>query len=663
MKKQTKQLLVASTFAFALATGTFGVATWGTASADVQTNANIAMIDGASLRLEDEDLDIKFGLRFKTEINQAWYDKLTNPQVYTLLLPTDLLNDGELTVDSKTTLHAIEADVDETKKYVVGENYRFNVVLTDIPEEDYSRDISVRSYVVSDEGTYYATNIVSRSVVYVANGAIELDIENGENKYEAVEKYLVSGVSIVDTGFEINGRSRSLNASVSYREGVSQTVQNRLNEKYPMSYSVETTTADASFDENGKFSATAEGTTTVKATCGNLGSATATVMSYLPTYGELFNFDAIDVTQLENFNSAIDLKAVSYNEQQAISYEQHSVGTQEYVGFNAYTPTWFRDKKFDTATITVCLNEETGDTSMSWLFLGHNDWSMYQGNANYQLSNAGEEKEFTIGLKNGHAPATQFDKNSTDGICGCAIITKARNTVTAQATFYVTNVSFGINDIESFGETVNLYDKFYTDANSATFTFTPNGSATAEQILNPEAFVANKSGTVTASISAEGYQTGTVTANYARTILVDFSAPIDTSSMKTRNTALNLRSVAYGDGYAIAFDFEHTEQEVGQDEYFGITMPKPEWIANFETVTITATLLAETGTSSTYLFYNVSDNTNFGILDDVGNVKTMTFETTHGEFTKNGVINLFWKLRQRDNVVSGTIIITDITFS
>ena len=235
MKKQTKQLLVASTFAFALATGTFGVATWGTASADVQTNANIAMIDGASLRLEDEDLDIKFGLRFKTEINQAWYDKLTNPQVYTLLLPTDLLNDGELTVDSKTTLHAIEADVDETKKYVVGENYRFNVVLTDIPEEDYSRDISVRSYVVSDEGTYYATNIVSRSVVYVANGAIELDIENGENKYEAVEKYLVSGVSIVDTGFEINGRSRSLNASVSYREGVSQTVQNRLNEKYPMS--------------------------------------------------------------------------------------------------------------------------------------------------------------------------------------------------------------------------------------------------------------------------------------------------------------------------------------------------------------------------------------------------------------------------------------------
>ena len=75
------------------------------------------------------------------------------------------------------------------------------------------------------------------------------------------------------------------------------------------------------------------------------------------------------------------------------------------------------------------------------------------------------------------------------------------------------------------------------------------------------------------------------------------------------------------------------------------------------------TLLSEEGvTDATYLFFNQTEPVST-IVDNPNSLKTIEVNVSNVELIKNGKFNLFWKLRQRDLTVKGTMLITGISFS
>lgn len=699
MKKNLRKVTLASVFACALLAGSLGALNVNVASAAVATDeAKLTMVNGASLRLENTEANIPFGMRFRTQIvDTAWYDSLTNPQVYTVLLPTDLLGEAELTKD---TANAVVVDIDEAKKYTVGTQYYFNAVLKGIPDDDengYAREISARSYIEYGEAgnrQYLYTPLaedsyssVARSVVEVANAAIELDITDSTKDYSAVEKYLVTGIEANGTGLMLGGAGGSLGAKLAYSEGVSDAVKAHLDAKYPLTYGQSSNAAAATIDELGVLTAgETEGTANITVSCAALGGLekTVSVQAYLPTYGELINFNAIDWTTISSYGAPIDLKVIPNGDKQAISYKMETVkDVPNDVGFYVYrnnynAPEWFQSRRFDNVSITIALTEEGEVKDSNWWLFSTCDYSKYNGSASYQLTNASQgDVEFTRDL-----PAT---KNETDNFykkTTAAIWTRARNkNYTTSATFAVKDVTFGIWDIESTGNTVNLNEKFYVDGtnNSATYTFTPNGSTTAQTIDNPTAFAATEDGVITATISADGYKAGTVTAQYDYTKLlpygqlVDFT-DIDMTQISAVGGAKDLKAVDLdgieGGKQGISFVFDATSQK-----QMGIKIARPAWFENFDTVYLTVEIEETAGTlsgdliSGTFAMYaydtvnwveyaNKQEKTIDISRGTEGNTTTQRYNKMIAE---DGYLTFSWRNRQ-SQTVTATITIKDITF-
>lgn len=687
MKKNLRKVTLASIFACALLTGSLGALNVNVASAVATEPEKFTMVDGASLRLENTDENIPFGMRFKTEVDPAWYDSLTNPQVYTVLLPTDMLGEAELTAE---TDDAVIVDIDESKIYTVfagtdEEAYRFNTVLKNIPEDEYTREISVRSYITADNldnpvYTPLATDSyssVARSVTKVADLALTKDIDENTDKYSAVEKYLIKGIEANGTGLMIGGAGGYLGAKLAYNEGISDEVKAHLDAKYPLAYASDNEVA-ATIDELGKLTAgDTEGTANITVSCAALGlEKEVAVQAYVPTYGELINFNAIDWTTISTYGTPIDLKAVRNGDKQAISYKMETVkGKSSYVGFYVYrnnhnAPEWFQSRRFDNVSITVALTEEGEVKDSNWWLLGTSNYSKYQGKNDYQLGNAGDEKKFTRDL-----PATA--DTSDDGFykkTAAAIWTRARNTnYTTSATFAVKDVTFGIWDIaNTTGNTVNLLEKFYVDGtnNSASFTFTPTGG-TAQAIDNPTAFAATEDGVITATISANGYKAGTVTAKYDYTKVVPYGQLVDfndidmTQILPAKDGAKDLNAVDLGNGkQGIQFTYETTTAAKSEQ---GIKIARPSWFENFDSVNLTVQI-TETGGDTTGNFCMYVWDTSV-VWDN--NTKTVDItrgteaDTTTKRYNKmieeDGYLTFLFRSRQ-NNVVTATVLITDITF-
>ncbi|MBQ7368694.1 MAG: hypothetical protein IJW60_03180, partial [Clostridia bacterium] len=680
MKKNSRKVTLASVFACALLASSLGALNVNVASAVATEPEKFTMVDGASLRLENTDENIPFGMRFKTEVDPAWYDSLTNPQVYTVLLPTDMLGEAELTAE---TDDAVIVDIDESKIYTVfagtdEEAYRFNAVLKNIPEDGYTREISVRSYITADNldnpvYTPLATDSyssVARSVTKVADLALTKDIDENTDKYSAVEKYLIKGIEANGTGLMIGGEGGYLGAKLAYNEGISDAVKAHLDAKYPLAYASDNEVA-ATIDEFGVLTAgDTEGTANITVSCAALGlEKTVAVQAYVPTYGELINFNAIDWTTISTYGAPIDLKVVRNGDKQAISYKMETVtGYPNYVGFYVYqnhynAPEWFQSRRFDNVSITVALTEEGEEKGSNWWLLGTCDYSKYQGNSNYQLGNAVDEKKFTRDL-----PATA---DKTDGFYKkntAAIWTQARNkNYTTSATFAVKDVTFGIWDIaNTTGNTVNLLEKFYVDGtnNSASFTFTPTGG-TAQAIDNPTAFAATEDGVITATISANGYKAGTVTAKYDYTKVVPYGQLVDfndidmTQILPAKNGAKDLKAVDLGNGkQGIQFTYETTTAAKSEQ---GIKIARPSWFENFDSVYLTVQI-TETGGDTTGSFCMYEWDTS--VVWDYNNTQTVDitrgtedFTTTHRYnkmIAENGYLTFSFRSRH-SKIVTATV--------
>ncbi len=490
MRNDAKKWILTGLFTCALAISTVGVVGVTTANAEIVTNENVAMVDGAALRLEDSELGIDFGLRFKTEIDKTYYDGLTNAKVYTVLLPTDSVSD-ELTADSTGIVSVQNAD---EKKYVVGDNYRFNTVLTDIPTAAYGMDISVRSYVVSDNGTVYATNTVSRSVAYVADAALTLDAE----KYAAVAKYCVSNLSVADTGLKL-GATGNVNATLSYFDDVTVGVQAIIQDQFPLTYTSgneDVVTVNA----NGVMTAKAAGEAEITVANEALGiSKTITVTVTAPVYGELINFNSIDAASLSTYNASTEnLSVVDYNGKQAIAFTldhtEAEVGKDEYAGVRIATPAW--KGHFDTISVTYYVAELTDTTSTYWLLGDTSNTGIAVGK--------GQTRTITKTVSYGNL--------NNNGLCFFVRLRQKNNV--AKAVIYVTDITFGFNDIAvTSGSSVNVLDSLgYTAEELSNVTFTPT-SGTASAVSDLTAFAPTESGTLTFTVSKAGYAPATFSAN------------------------------------------------------------------------------------------------------------------------------------------------------
>lgn len=417
MKNSMRKMILAGVFACAFATTAIGVANLNVAAdgtVTVTTNENVKMVQSGSLRVEKEvDGDtVPFGLRFKTLINKNWYDSYVaegiTPQVYTVLLPTNKLNGAVLTKD---TVGAVTSEDEAAKKYDKTEtdgsviNYCFNTVLKEIPKNNYSTEITARSYIVVGNDTYYS-DTVARSVVAVASYALEADA----TLYGDVGKYLVTGVNVIDK-IQVGA---AVDLSLSCATGTSQEAIGILNDNID----VEQTSGEEYVTyEAGKLTAKGVGEATF--TVSTFGfSQDITVKAHNESYGSSILETATNVQPYSNDYTS-DVKVVTDEEtgKKVIQFTASSstagtIGTIR-SGVLIDCPDWVKevaDKAYVNLTMKV-IEQGSGSGKRGWiiespnLYDGQNQITTALANFDGQLSatpkpNCQQELTVPVNLSN-----------------------------------------------------------------------------------------------------------------------------------------------------------------------------------------------------------------------------------------------------------------------
>ena len=189
MKRFTLLLIVA--FVFSFAAGIFGLTGALSKTAFAADEANVEMIEGASVKLNST------GIRFQSKVKKSYYDNLAEgKQTGVMIIPSDLF-DGELNENTENAMlvNAVAQPNEENGYYI------YNFVLTDIPETSFGRKISARAFVKDGEKYIWADNVQNRSLAYVASAALQAE-SKGEVEYSAEQKtelnnYITAAVSSV----------------------------------------------------------------------------------------------------------------------------------------------------------------------------------------------------------------------------------------------------------------------------------------------------------------------------------------------------------------------------------------------------------------------------------------------------------------------------------
>lgn len=659
MKNNTKRTTLAALFACAFAAASFGAVSLNVASATDETPVTMptlpdkfTMSETASLRLEtEENPDIDFGLRFKTSVDQEWFNGLTNPQVYTLLVPTDMLT-GELKKDTENT---ITVDVNEDKKFAVGdETYVFGTVLTDIPDDAWGREISARSYIVIGEEIYYTPVVegtfasASRSVAYVANAALESDAE----QWSATAQYLKTSVEVPTVrNIEVGSSSGILK----FGSVVSTDVQAFLNENL----TVTKTAGDDCFTvENGVLTANTEGAATFTVESEALGiNETVTVSAYKRAYGTLVDFEHLDATDYVDVYEFHNTSIATYEGQNAVKVSTTGVGNQlGIVTTNVKTPEWYAN--FDTVTVKAAWVADDPSSVTDQTVNFYNKGALRGAN--------GVTIEKTV-------VAADYSQNIVrNGVVRFVFKMEDNTGLVCPASMYFMGFTLGINDISNVGGTVNLYEKFHTDAEHATFKFGE------EVIQNPEEYAGTVDGVITATISADGYADGTITANYnyikkqAYGAVADFTnldASAITACSPGNQADLSTNSVGAYDqdgvkGYYFTIDHTADASDAGKAEFYGIKFALPENASNFDTYSVTVKLVAATknpsGGNVAWCLYGKTTTGTYRLTNKYVGTEFTHTGTIGDAYSKNGELVVYSKIQAATEVATATYVVTDI---
>ena len=457
---------------------------------EVTTNAKISVEESASLRIEN------FGLRFKTAIAaDYWQDGMT---VHTLMIPAPMLT-GELTAATESVM---DVTLDNAKKYQKGTDYYFNTVLTQIPQAQYGTQIAMRAYVEQNGVKEYAENTVSVSVAHVANAALEYSYET---YVDDVAAYLVQGVNVSEKlGFE-PGNSANLNAGISYFEEASEAVKGKLNSLYTLSYQTSDGSV-ATVSENGEVTAVANGTANITVTINELNvSAVCAVTVSQPEWGELIDFNNIDLSKLAKSHSTQSFEAVEKDGKNAIKFTVNGTWAVLLVTppeqFETYS------SKFDYLSVKVSV-ETVGEGVVTGA-------SMYGANPNTPALMPGGST--SSGVKEIIYGKSKF----TDG----NVVNSGRYKFTcnvwnsaAVTNFYIYSMQFGYDDIAADNEentTFNLTERFGVAASEL-----KNVMFNGEAVADITAFAPTQSGALTFTVEKDGFAS------------TDFSVNVTYSALK-----------------------------------------------------------------------------------------------------------------------------------
>ena len=179
------------------------------------------MQNGASARLGKND-DVN-GLRFTTLVDKEFYDGLTatTVEVGTLIIPSDLLGENELTLESVQAKKTVLSQEKCTLGNFSDTHYSYGGVLVDIKDGNLMREYTGRGYILVDEGleteaVYYAEQSDnSRSIAYVLS-AYRASTETVLRSEFAGKKLSVLGDSISTYAGVSN--DTSINNTLAYNE-------------------------------------------------------------------------------------------------------------------------------------------------------------------------------------------------------------------------------------------------------------------------------------------------------------------------------------------------------------------------------------------------------------------------------------------------------------
>lgn len=566
MKKTTfKRMLATMTLSATLCTVGGVALTLEQASADgttVTTNAAVAVVDGASLRVEGT-----FGLRFKTTIAQSYWQE--GMEVHTLMAPTSYLDGAELVVNPSDTMIK-DYTLDAEKMYSKGEDYYFNTVLTQIPETQYGTEISMRAYVKNGETVVYSVTTTSKSVAGVANAALEYNFDAYK---DSVAEYLVAGLTVTETlAADIGCGESYVGAALNYVDGTSTTVAEQLAALYPITYTSDNEGV-ATVNENGKVTAVSYGTANVTATVEALGISKTCVVTVAKTaYNKIMNFEALNLSRLKggsNHTSGTDANG---------SYAQVTIENGMQFGFEVASADMERLNSFDWLQIKLYADAQYGSGTVNCRPLA--------------LSKTINNKTLTTVVYNRNEkddPANAFFVQENFPIYGAPPQITFTNWL-GNGTYKIYDITFGYNDIALDNESntsVNLLEKFGLTATELT-----NVKFEGVAVENVTAFAPGASGTLTFDVAKEGFETTSFSVAVTYTSLLEwgevfnFDTPDDTKLVKGNLASL---TVIEKDGQNV-IAATGSSTTAGDFLTFFITPPTAftTYAANFDNISIEA---------------------------------------------------------------------------
>ena len=147
--------------------------------------SKIEMVDGAEIRVAE---GAQSGLRFIGKVNNELFAdkealKLNDGVTVGMLVIPQSLLDGELTLDTAEAQNRVIEKWDTARS---DETFmRFNVAITEIPQEYYGTAVVARAYVTENGVTTYSDKTVIRSVAQVASIALAEGVADDDGTIKA----------------------------------------------------------------------------------------------------------------------------------------------------------------------------------------------------------------------------------------------------------------------------------------------------------------------------------------------------------------------------------------------------------------------------------------------------------------------------------------------
>ncbi|MBQ7373108.1 MAG: DUF4838 domain-containing protein, partial [Clostridia bacterium] len=245
----------------------------------VKAQTSVSVLDGftmnekASVRRADP-----VGIRFTVNLDEetrTLYENLCSSstvEIGSILLPEDMLNGGELTLDTDNVLR-IPTEVWKEEDHSVFQSVLGGQGGANLPESYYNRPITARGYIeaTDDSGNvtiYYTKNACTRSIGYVAVKAREAG-DDTELLEKIAEKTIID-ISLADQNLSLVAGKGSILSNALNGEFDSTATKLVIGGIYQdiaenVSYEIANTSV-ASVDAEGKITAKTTGTTTVTAT-------------------------------------------------------------------------------------------------------------------------------------------------------------------------------------------------------------------------------------------------------------------------------------------------------------------------------------------------------------------------------------------------------------